>query len=235
MKEETSLFRVERLELAFRPKPWAFATERRAEIEAYFAELQREKPAIWNGRVLLMHRQVVRGGVFIGDYLETDYASFSAWRAWGRPPAGVHDCFGAAAIIAADGACLLGVMGPQTFNAGNIYFPCGTPDPSDVVGGKVDLDFSVQREVKEETSIDASEFTAEPGWTTVVEGALIAQIKVLRSAQPAEVLAARVREHLSRERNPELSDIRIVRSPRDFTPAMPTFVTAFLARHFGVL
>ncbi|HTP90762.1 MAG TPA: NUDIX hydrolase [Xanthobacteraceae bacterium] len=235
MKEEPSLFQVERLELVFKPKPWPFATKRRAEIEAYFAELQREKPAIWNGRVLLMHRQVVRDGVFSGDYLETDYASFSAWRAWGRPHAGVHDCFGAAAIIASDGACLLGVMGAQTFNAGMIYFPCGTPDPGDIVARNVDLDFSVRREVKEETGIDTSEFTVEPGWTTVADGALIAQIKVLRSPQTAEALATRMRDYLSHEKNPELSDIRIVRSPRDFTPAMPTFVTAFLARHFGVL
>ena len=97
------------------------------------------------------------------------------------------------------------------------------------------IDFSVRREVKEETGVDASEFTAEPGWTTVVEGALIAQIKVLRSSQTGEVLAGRMRGYLSRENNPELSDICIVRSPRDFTPAMPRFVTTFLARRFGVL
>ncbi len=222
MKEEPSLFRVERLDLAFKPKPWAFATERRAEIEAYFAELQREKPAIWNGRVLLMHRQVVRGGVFIGDYLETDYASFSAWRAWGRPPAGVHDCFGAAAIIAADGACLLGVMGPQTFNAGKIYFPCGTPDPSDVVGGKVDLDFSVQREVKEETGIDAFGIHGRAGLDDGRRGCADRADQGVAVGAAGGGLAARVREHLSRERNPELSDIRIVRSPRDFTPACRT-------------
>jgi len=234
MKDETSLFRVERLELTFKPRPWAFAIERRAEIDAYFAALKREKRALWNGRVLLMHHQVVRVGVFSGDYLETDYASFSAWRAWGQPHAGVRDCFGAAAIIAADGACLLGVMGPHTFSAGKIYFPCGTPDPDDIVDGRVDLDFSVRREVKEETGLDAAEFEVEPGWTTVVEGALIAQIKLLRSAEPAEVLRARMLAHLEREPAPELSDICIVRSPHDFTSAMPRFVTVFLAHHFGV-
>ena len=81
------MFDIDRLELAFTPKPWPFAVERRAEIDAYFAKLQREKPALWNGRVLLLHHQVVRDGVFRGDYLETDYASFSAWRALG-PSAG---------------------------------------------------------------------------------------------------------------------------------------------------
>ncbi len=79
MTAEPALIRVDRLELTFAPKPWAFAIERRAEIDAYFGALQREKPAIWNGRVLLLHAQVVRDGVFRGDYLETDYASFAAW------------------------------------------------------------------------------------------------------------------------------------------------------------
>ena len=176
----------------------------------------------------------VADGVFRGAYLETDYASFAAWRHWGRPAAAVHDCFGAAAIVAADGAFLLGVMGPHTVNAGRIYFPCGTPDPDDIVGGRVDLDFSVRRELKEETGLDVAEFAAEPGWTTVFDGSLIAHIKVLRSGESAEALRARMLGHLARERQPELADIRIVRGPADFDPAMPRFVTAFLAQRFAV-
>ncbi len=126
-----SVIHVDRLRLDFAPKPWAFATERRAEIDAWFAALRREKPALWNGRVLLLHDHAVADGAFSGRYLETDFASFSAWRAWGRPAAAVYDCFGAAAIRAADGAFLLGMMGPHTINSGRVYFPCGTPDPSD--------------------------------------------------------------------------------------------------------
>lgn len=228
-----AVFPVERLDLAFTPKPWAFAVERRAEIDAYFAALQRQKPKIWNGRVLLLHQQTLRDGIFEGDYLETDYASFTAWRAWGRPHAGVHDCFGAGAIVSADGAVLLGVMSAHTANAGSIYFPCGTPDPRDIVDGKVDLDSSVQRELKEETGLAGQDFAARPGWTTVVDGALIAQITLLRSDEQAEALRARMLHHLARERQPELADIRIVRGPGDFDPAMPRFVTAFLTTHFG--
>ena len=234
MKQEPMLFRVDRLELAYKPKPWAFADERRAEIDAYFAKRQRENPALWNGRVLLLYHQVVQDGVFRGDYLETDYASFSTWKAWGRPPAGIHDCFGAAAVAGADGAFLLGVMGPHTFNAGEIYFPSGTPDPADIKGSQVDLEFSVRRELKEETGLDAAELESEPGWICVVDGGLIVQIKLMRSSLSADELRARILAHLAREKQPELSDIRIVRAQTDFDPAMPRFVTAFLAQHFSV-
>lgn len=229
MKQEPSVGHIDRLELVLAPKPWAFADERRAEIDAYFETLRREKPKVWNGRVLLMHHQVVTAGVLRGEYLETDFASFAAWRHWGRPSAGVHDCFGAGAIVTVDGAFLLGVMGPHTANHGRIYFPCGTPDPQDVVGTKVDLDLSVTRELKEETGLDVAEFSAEPGWTMIVNGALIAQIKVLRSRQTAAALRERIRAYLASERHPELADIRVVKTLSDIDRAMPPFVTAFLA------
>ena len=124
-------------------------------------------------------------------------------------------------------------MGSQSLNAGYIYFPCGTPDPDDLVDGHVDLDVSVRRELKEETGLEQAEFIAEPGWTTVVDGALIAQIKILRSHESAETLRVRMLDHLNSESHPELADIRIVRSPSDFDPMMRRFVTAFLARRFA--
>lgn len=232
MSETPSVMHLDRLELSFTPKPWAYAMERRGAIDEFFVSLQCKVPAVWNGRVLLLHRQSLADAVFSGEYLETDYASFAAWRAWGRPPAGVHDCFGAAAIVAGDGAILLGVMGEQTAQAGRIYLPCGTPDRNDIVDGRVDLDLSAQRELKEETGLDAAEFTAEPGWTAVFDGSLVMQVKVLKSGEGAKVLRARILDHLAHEKQPELADVHIVRSASDFTDAMPRFVTAFLAQRF---
>ena len=189
MSETVSVVHFDRLQLGVEPKPWAFAAERRAEIDAWFAAQQRENPALWNGRVLLLHAHALADGVFRGRYLETDFASFAAWRRWGRPAAAVSDCFGAAAILTADGAFLLGVMGPHTANPGLIYFPCGTPDPGDIVENRVDLDFSVRRELMEETGLDRAEFAAEPGWTTVFDTSLIAHIKVLTGARRRRGLA----------------------------------------------
>ena len=233
MRQTPSISHIDRLNLSFAPKPWDFAVERRDEIDAFFAALRRDKPSIWNGRVLMLHHHAMKDGVLHGEYLETDYASFAAWRQWGRPAAKVHDCFSAAAILAADGAFLLGVMGPHTFNGGKIYFPCGTPDPKDIVGDKVDLELSVRRELHEETGLSVAEFASEPGWTMITDGPLMAQIKVLRSGEDSVALRRRVLLHLASEQQPELADIRIIRKHKDLDPAMPRFVTAFLESRLG--
>ena len=228
-----SVFHVDRLDLSFVPKRWAWAEKRRAEIDALFADMRRKKPALWNGRVLLMHRQVIEHGVLRGEFIETDYASFVAWKHLGRPHAEVRDCFSAAAIQSSDGAFLLGVMGAHTFNAGKVYFPCGTPDPNDIVVGKVDFEHSVRRELLEETGLAMDDFTPEPGWTMVVDGSLIGQIKVMRARESAKALHARILAFLARDKRPELADIRVVYGPGDFDQAMPRYVTAFLASRFA--
>jgi len=224
---------IERLELAFAPRPWPFANERRAEIDAHFDALRRFNPALWNGRILMLYQHVIRGAVFHGAYLETDFASMLAWRHWGFPDAGVQNCFALGALQGSDGAFLLGVMGAHTANAGTIYFPAGLPDLSDVDGARVDLTHNVMREVREETGLAASDFAAEEGWTTVLAGPRIAQVKVLRVRETAAELRARILAHLASEAQPELADIRIVRGVADFDPKMPPFVTAFLTHVWG--
>ncbi len=228
MNSEPAIRAVDRLDLTFAPKPWAFAQERRAEIDAHFAKLRLAKPALWNGRLLLLHDHELTSRVLRGGFLEADFASLAAWRDWGFPDAGAFNCFGAAAVCTGDGAVLLGVMGPHTVNAGQIYFPCGTPDPDDIVDGRVDFDRSVARELAEETGIDASALTAEPGWTLVRDGRQLILIKALRTPDSAETLRQRVLAHLAGEREPELSDIRLVRSMADLGPAMPGFVAIYL-------
>ena len=220
--------RIRRLELAFAPRPWPFADERRADITRYFEELQRAKPALWNGRMLLLHDHVFEGDVFRGGYLETDYASFVAWRDWGFPDASMTHCVALGALRASDGGFLLGVMNAHTLNAGKVYFPAGVPDPSDIVEGMVDLDGSVRREVAEETGLDSDAYSAEPVWYTVPAKSAIAHFKLLQASETAPILRERIRAHLARETYPELADIRIVRGPEDLDAMMPISVSTFL-------
>lgn len=224
---------VDRLELTFEPQPWAFADANRRAIDALFADMQKKKPALFNGRVLLMHRREIAGGVLSGGFMEADYASFTFWIASGRPKAGIYDCFGAAAVMSSEGAFLLGKMGAHTFNAGQVYFPCGTPDLNDVVGRRVDFDLSVRRELREETGLDAGELADESGWTLAIDGDLICVIKTMRSPLSAEMLRTRMLKHLARERQPELADIVIIRGPNDFSPTMRSFARIFLSHRFA--
>ncbi len=219
---------VERLELAFAPRPWPFALERRAEIERHFEKLRQAKPALWNGSMLLLYHHAIADDVFHGAYLQTDYASGIAWRDWGYPDALVKNCFGMGAVRASDGAFLLGVMAAHTANAGKIYFPAGIVDLSDVVGETVDLAGNVMREVAEETGLTAGEVEPEDGWHSVFAGPNIAMVKVLHARETAAVLRSRILAHLAREPQPELADIRIVRGPADLDPVVPRYVTAFL-------
>jgi hypothetical protein len=225
---EIPVLRIDRLEMTFAPRRWAFAEQRRAEIDAHFAARLQENPALWNGRVLMLARHTIEGAVFRGEFIEVDFASFLAWQDWGRPDVGVKDCFAQGALRAADGAFLLGVMSPHTANAGRIYFPSGTPDRNDIVGTAVDLEGSVWRELREETGLTASDVVAAPGWLTVPAGHHLTHFKIVQSREGADALRAKILDALSRQRQPELSDIRIVRGPADFDPMMGDYVKAFL-------
>ena len=225
---ESVVWPITHLALRFTPKPWRFADERRAEIDAHFTALRRDKPAVWNGRVLLLAEYELSGSTFSGAYLETDFASFISWRDWQWPDTTVNNCFGLAALRAADGAFLVGVMGAHTANAGRIYFPGGTPDPNDVVGETVDLEGSVMRELAEETGLTAADVELAPGWRSVIEGRRIAMLKPMRARLPAADLRERVQTHLAQQAEPELADLRILRGPADLDPAMPDFLQTYL-------
>jgi 8-oxo-dGTP pyrophosphatase MutT (NUDIX family) len=67
--------------------------------------------------------------------------------------------------------------GPPTTNGGQIYFPAGTPDPSDLFDGKVDLEASACRELLEETGVRAEEAIIGATWTVVFAGSRVACIK----------------------------------------------------------
>jgi len=224
---------VTTLDLAVRPVAWPFAEERHADIAAHFAEKQRERPKLWNGRVLLGRDAVFTDGHLSATYFETDFASFLAWRDWGFPDTAVFNGFGMGALRTSDGAFVMGEMAQHTANAGRIYFPSGTPDLDDVRDGALDIPGSVVRELGEETGLTAADYRTEPDWHCVVTGASIAMIQLINLDMPGDVARARIEANLARENEPELSAIHLVREMSDLTPSMPRFVTAFVAQQFA--
>ena len=222
------MFRVEALDLSLQDFDWRFARERRGEIDAHFAKLRERKPAMWNGRVLLMHRHEIAGATLRGSYFETDFASFVAWRDFGFPDAAVKNAFALGALQGSDGGYVMGVMGAHTMNAGKVYFPGGTPDLNDLTGGEVDLESSVRREVEEETGLSPAEFEIDAGWHCIPAGPMIALLKPMRAKVSAAHLCERIRDHIASERNPELADAVVARGADDIRPTMPGFIQTFL-------
>ena len=227
--DDIPIIPLTRLDLRYEPGAWPFAVARRAEIDAHFTKLRVETPDMWNGRVLMMRQGGIADGVLSGSYLETDFASFIAWRDWGFPDTTMYNCFAMAALRAADGAFLLGQMGPHTATAGQIYFAAGTPDPNDIVGDTVDLERGVIRELTEETGLTLADVTPQPGWTATPLGQRIALMKIVQAREDAIALRERILADFARQQAPELSDMHIVRSIDDLDPRMPPYVRTYLS------
>ena len=220
---------LDRVEIALEAWRWEFAIARREDIGRHFAQRQRAQPELWNGRVLLVHRYAVVGGVLRGACFETDYANLLAWVDWGLPDPNVFNIFAAAALRGADGGYLVGEMAPTTAAPGQLSFPCGTPDVQDLrADGTLDLDFSLARELVEETGLDIGALTVEPGWVLVRDRGFVALMKRLTAPEDAAILRAGILHHLQNDAQAEFSDIRIVDGQADLDPHMPRFLAAYL-------
>jgi 8-oxo-dGTP pyrophosphatase MutT (NUDIX family) len=231
---EGRIFEVAELDLAYEPAPWAFAESRADEIAAHWAKRQQALPHLFDGRVLLLgrHQFATRGDgatILRGAYFETDFKAFLAWRDFGFPDVHVCNCFSMAALQSADGAFVLGEMGPHTANAGAVYFASGTPDRSDIFGKKVDLGASVRRELQEETGISPDEVAMAAGWTIVYAPPRIACLKITRSPDKAKDIKERVDSFLADDPNPELTRMHIVRRKQEISALhCPRFIVDFL-------
>ena len=220
---------VRSIDIRLRAYDWPFLREARAQIDAFWRDLSMRKPHVYDGRVLLLHAQEWHGADFKGFAFETSYSAFMTWKRLGFPDQQVTNFFGMAALQTSDGAFLLGEMGAHTANAGQSYFPAGTPEPSDVVDGRIDLSGSVMRECLEETGFGDADLHRPDQWTAIIKGAQIAFMRDLRVPMEAQAAKSRVETYLAQEDLPELSRIHIVRRPKDAHHlTMPDFMQPFL-------
>ena len=218
---------------------WVFAEENAGAIARHWAARRRDTPALYDGRVLLARQFNIVAGpggdILSLDVFETRFSSFLYWRDFGWPDQSVFNCFSMPAVRSVDGAFLLGEMGADHSNAGEIYFPCGTPDPSDVRGdGTVDLVGSLTRELAEETGLQAAPQMLADGWTIIFDGQRIACVKRIDWPQTTDALAAQARAFLATEARPELADVHVIArgDPLD-DPRLPPFMVQFLSHAFA--
>ena len=207
------------------PGPWPVPEPMRVAAAAHWAQLSAANPHLWDGRILGVTAQqgnpplAIVDGVLRAEAREDAYSVFLHWRDSGFPEIGIRNVFGSALIASNDGAFLYGVMGGTTANAGRVYPPGGSLEPSDVdAEGRVGLLASIDRELEEETGLTAGEAELGPLLVTF-EGARISVGRVFRFEESAVSLAERVRANLEQQEHRELDDVVIVRSAADAAAA----------------
>ena len=234
-KEDRRVVPVRTLDFVLEPGGWPELKPHQAQIDAYFAGRVAENPHLWNGAVLLVRHSCLEDGAMSGTFRRTDFASFLWWRTQGWPNMGLRNAFALAALEGADGGFVLGVMGPQTSAAGQIYFPGGTPDLSDITpDGHVDLAASSLREMTEETGLLPADVAQDNGFMAVYDGPRLALLRQLVFAEPAEALAARIRGFLEREEMPELSDVVVVHGEQDMLPAIAPYAASYMRARWAM-
>lgn len=207
--------KLRRCDLTLGEGAWPFETERAAEIREHWRDAVAEKPAMWDGRVLLMTEWSLADGVLDGRFADVAYSSYHAWKTWGFPDASVVNCFGSAMILSGDGALIYGIMAASTSNGGKIFPVAGMLDHQDVTEDRrIDISASVARELGEETGLSVSDCQRGERFA-IRDGQLLSVAEVLQFNETADVLAARIREMIAADPDPELEDVVILRQASD--------------------
>jgi 8-oxo-dGTP pyrophosphatase MutT (NUDIX family) len=224
--------RVTGIEARLVPYDWPWARDNAEAIAAHWARRVADRPAMFDGIVLQSCARAVADGVCRLDLFEVPYSRFLAYRDGGRFDGTVLNAFAALVPWTADGAVLIGEMGAHTANAGQLYFPCGTPDRDDIRGAGVDLAGSAAREFTEETGLTLPDGAGEE-WLLLEGQGQLAFLRPVRFPETADALLAKAEAHRRAEAEPELAGLRALRGPADIDPErMPGFVRAYLAEAF---
>lgn len=215
--------------------PWPVSDDMRAAAARHWTEISAANRHLWDGRILgavvssagdLSLR--IEHGVLHAEAREEAFSVFLHWRDAGFPEIGIRNLFGSALIVSSDGALIFGLMGGATANAGRVYPPGGSLEPTDVDDeGRVDVLASIKRELEEETGLSAGE--ARPGgMVAAFDGPRISIARLFHFDTPAETLAKRIRANLAAQHHPELDDVVIVRSAADAAAAgsVPPYAAA---------
>ncbi len=184
-------------------------------------------PHLFDGRVALLSELSYGDGRLTGCCHIVRYATFMYWRRHRETPGAGH-VFAHAMLVSSDNALVAIRMGKHTVNAGRVYFAAGSFELEDFRDGLVDVDFNMQREVREETGIDIGE--ASPARRYYLLSTTIGTVIFRRYRMPmtANAMIAAINAYVAKQANPEIAAPVVIHSaedlPDDLAPHMPPLI-----------
>ncbi len=231
MSEHCAISVIERVDAVFEERDWPWARAHAHEIAQVWDEARRTRPEMFDGEVLLATAAHAVGEGLALRFFPVRFSAFFAFKQAGFPDETVLNVFAMAALRCGDGRFLLGEMGSHTANPGQVYFPSGTPDRSDVSPDRaVDLAGSVLRELAEETGLQPPPDAVAGDWHMLRKTGQIALMRPISLAADSAEVLARVRRRLAAQHEPEFAAVSAsLPAAASADPRLPGFMRAYMA------
>lgn len=230
MSEHCAISVIERVDAVFEERDWPWARAHAHGIAQVWDEARRTRPEMFDGEVLLATATHGAGEGLALRFFPVRFSAFFAFKQAGFPDETVLNVFAMAALRCGDGRFLLGEMGAHTANPGQVYFPSGTPDRSDVTPDRtVDLAGSVLRELAEETGLQPPAEAVARNWHMLRKPGQIALMRPISLPDDSADVLARVRRSLAAQTEPEFTAVSAwLPAAASADPRLPGFMRAYL-------
>ncbi|MEW9804982.1 hypothetical protein ABUE31_03145 [Mesorhizobium sp. ZMM04-5] len=221
---------VDEIDVRLDPTPHPFETQNIAAIKRNWRREVTERPAVFDGSVVLLSEFGYDRARLFGRCHAVRYSTFLYWR---RDRVGtVAHAFAHPMLVTRDNALVAIRMAAHTVNAGRVYFAAGSFEPEDFPGGVVDAHGNMAREVLEETGIDISGARRDERHHALAteRGTVIFRRYFLD--EDADSLAARIRDFVAGEAEPEIEEPVIIRSAQDLPEGVMAHMPPLIDWHF---
>ncbi|TPM92128.1 MULTISPECIES: hypothetical protein [unclassified Mesorhizobium] len=223
---------VDAVDVRLDPGPHPFARDNAAAIVENWQREIAANPALFDGTVVLLSQLAWRDNRLVGRCHAVNYSTFMLWRK--RPEnSGAEHAYAHAVLVAGDNALVAIRMGPQTVNAGRVYFAAGSFEPVDFRDGMVDVDFNMIREVREETGIDLSNARRGVRWHALSTASGTVIFRRYHVDEPADEVARRISAFVATETDPEIEGPVIIRHAADLPEGLSPHMKPLIEWHFA--
>ena len=222
---------VDEIDVRLDPAPHPFETGNIAAIRENWQREVAAKPALFDGRVALLSELGYAERRLFGRCHVVGYSTFLYWRKDRVATAG--HAFAHPMLVATDNALVAIRMGAQTVNSGRVYFAAGSFEPGDFPDGVADAHGNMVREVREETGLDIS--SARRGkrhYALATERGTVIFRRYFLDAT-ADEIAARIREFVAGESEPEIEGPVVIRNAGDLPEGLMPHMKPMIDWHFS--